>query len=129
MILTGGEPTLQVDEELVSALHAEGYFISIETNGTHPYPDGIDWVTCSPKDAFCDHAEPVIRKANELKVVFDDAHAIKPYNIAVEFRYLQPCDVDNTARNSLILRNCINYIKENPEWQLSVQMHKVIGIR
>lgn len=129
VILTGGEPTLQVDDELVRAFHAEGYFISMETNGTHSYPEGIDWVTCSPKDAFCDHAEPVIQKANELKVVFDDAHAVKSYDMAVDYRFLQPCDVDNTARNSLILSNCIKYIKENPEWQLSVQMHKVIGIR
>lgn len=129
IILTGGEPTLQVDATLIEALHQEGYFISMETNGTHPYPQGIDWVTCSPKDLFCNHAEPVVKKVDELKVVFDDTHPIKSYEIDTKYRYLQPCDVDNKARNSLILSNCIQFIKEHPEWQLSLQTHKVIGIR
>lgn len=130
VVLTGGEPTLQVDKDLVDALHQEGYFISMETNGTLPYPPGIDWVTCSPKDSFCEKAELAIREADELKVVFDDIHPIKSYDqITVKYRYVQPCDIGNKARNALILNNCIQFIKANPEWQLSIQSHKVLGIR
>lgn len=130
VILTGGEPTLQVDDLLVETLHQEGFFISMETNGTRPCPQGIDWVTCSPKDMFCEKAEPVVEKVDELKVVYDDVHPIKNYEgIHAAYRYLQPCDIGNKARNVLILSNCIRYIKANPEWQLSIQTHKVLGIR
>lgn len=129
IVLTGGEPSLQVDEQLIATLHQAGYYLSMETNGTHAVPEGIDWVTCSPKVDFTEGGELVVRKVDELKLIFDGEHLISDHGIACTFRYLQPCDVGNDSRNYLILNECIKYIKAHPEWQLSVQMHKIVGIR
>ena len=103
--------------------------LSMETNGTHTVPEGIDWVTCSPKADFVEGGAPVVKKVDELKLVFDDAHPVSDHGIEATYRYLQPCDVGNEARNRLILSNCIKYIKQHPEWQLSMQLHKILGIR
>lgn len=129
IVLTGGEPSLQVDEQLIATLHQAGYYLSMETNGTHAIPEGIDWVTCSPKVDFSEGGEPIVKQVDELKLVFDGEHQISDHGIACTFRYLQPCDVGNDSRNYLILNECIKYIKAHPEWQLSVQMHKIVGIR
>lgn len=129
IVLTGGEPSLQVDEQLIATLHQAGYYLSMETNGTHAVPEGIDWVTCSPKVDFTEGGELVVRKVDELKLIFDGEHEVSDHGIACAFRYLQPCDVGNDSRNYLILSECIKYIKAHPEWQLSVQMHKIVGIR
>ncbi|MBM0143968.1 7-carboxy-7-deazaguanine synthase QueE [Segatella copri] len=129
IVLTGGEPSLQVDEQLIATLHQAGYYLSMETNGTHAIPEGIDWVTCSPKVDFTEGGELVVRKVDELKLIFDGEHEVSDHGIACTFRYLQPCDVGNDSRNYLILSECIKYIKAHPEWQLSVQMHKIVGIR
>lgn len=129
IVFTGGEPSLQVDEQLIATLHQAGYYLSMETNGTHAIPEGIDWVTCSPKVDFTEGGELVVRKVDELKLIFDGEHEVSDHGIACTFRYLQPCDVGNDSRNYLILSECIKYIKAHPEWQLSVQMHKIVGIR
>ena len=129
IVLTGGEPSLQVDEQLIATLHQAGYYLSMETNGTHAIPEGIDWVTCSPKVDFTEGGEPAVKQVDELKLIFDGEHQISDHGIACTFRYLQPCDVGNDSRNYLILNECIKYIKAHPEWQLSVQMHKIVGIR
>lgn len=129
IVLTGGEPSLQVDEQLIATLHQAGYYLSMETNGTHAIPEGIDWVTCSPKVDFTEDGEPIVKQVDELKLIFDGEHQISDHGIASTFRYLQPCDVGNDSRNYLILNECIKYIKAHPEWQLSVQMHKIVGIR
>ena len=129
IVLTGGEPSLQVDEQLISTLHQAGYYLSMEPNGTHAIPEGIDWVTCSPKVDFIEGGEPAVKQVDELKLIFDGEHQISDHGIACTFRYLQPCDVGNDSRNYLILNECIKYIKAHPEWQLSVQMHKIVGIR
>ena len=102
----------------------------METNGTHPIPEGIDWVTCSPKSAFVkSEAHLVITQANELKLVFDDEHPVEDYGLKTEYKYLQPCDTGNASRNRLIMNHCIKFIQEHPEWQLSLQTHKIIGIQ
>lgn len=130
LVFTGGEPTLQLDDALVEAFHAEGYYLTIETNGTHPYPSGIDWVTLSPKDLFAPGGEVRITHADELKLVFDGLHPIPPYDaVTVTYRYLQPCDTGDSERNRAILAGCIDYIKAHPEWQLSLQQHKIINIQ
>lgn len=129
IVLTGGEPSLQVDEQLIATLHQADYYLSMETNGTHAIPEGIDWVTCSPKVDFTEGGEPIVKQVDELKLIFDGEHQISDHGIACTFRYLQPCDVGNDSRNYLILNECIKYIKAHPEWQLSVQMHKIVGIR
>lgn len=119
LILTGGEPTLQVDEELLRVLHEAGFFISIETNGTMPLPKGIDWVTCSPKE----NSDIVLRKVDELKIVFTGQNPERYKTlISTEHYYLQPCSTENTSE-------VIDYILQHPDWRLSLQTHKYIGIR
>lgn len=129
VVITGGEPTLQIDEALIELFHSEGYYVTIETNGTRQYPENIDWVTFSPKDAFVNNAVPAIKRANELKVVFDGKHEVRDYDVDVEYRYLQPCDTGDEHLNKEILQKCIAFIEENPEWQLSLQQHKIINVR
>lgn len=129
IVLTGGEPTLQVDENLVETLHQEDYYLSMETNGTHPIPQGIDWVTCSPKQDFTHGGMLKIKRADELKLVFDATHPVDGHGLEATYKYLQPCDMGSQEQNEHILQECINYIKLHPEWQLSLQMHKIVGIR
>lgn len=129
VVLTGGEPTLQVDEALVEALHAAGYYIAMETNGTRPYPQGIDWVTLSPKDAYVKGSGPVITEASELKVVFDAEHPVGDYpSVRVQHRCLQPCDTGDAERNVRIMQQLMQYLLAHPEWSLSLQQHKLLGI-
>lgn len=129
VVLTGGEPTLQVDETLVEVLHAAGYYIAMETNGTRHYPKGIDWVTLSPKDAYVKGGAPVITEASELKVVFDGEHPVDSYpSVLVQHRCLQPCDTGDTERNAHIMQQLMQYLLTHPEWSLSLQQHKLLGI-
>ena len=130
VVFTGGEPTLQVDEELTTLLQNWGYYIAVETNGTHLLPQGIDWITCSPKKAFVEtQAAVVIPHANELKLVFDDKHPVDCCHLKADYLYLQPCDTGNDEQNAIIMKHCIEYTKQHPEWQLSLQTHKIIGIQ
>ncbi len=131
IVLTGGEPSLQVDEDLINALHREGFYIAMETNGTRPVPTDIDWVTLSPKDCFLEHAPKLAaKKINEVKVVFDGVHDPTPYGKLGKGLYLnlQPCDTGDTTRNKEVTRQCVEYIKQHPQWHLSLQTHKLIQI-
>lgn len=132
VVFTGGEPTLQLDDALVSLLHAHRYYLTIETNGTHPHPAAIDWVTLSPKTAFVEGGAVVLRRADELKLVFDGQHApaIPPsLTTTPDHLYLQPCDTGDAARNAGILHDCIDYLLQHPAWQLSLQQHKIIHVQ
>lgn len=129
VVLTGGEPTLQVNAELIDLLHEAGFYIAIETNGTHDVPKGIDWVTCSPKQMFVGYAQPVIKQASEVKVVFDGTHEVSRCGIQSKYCYLQPCDTGDAENNRNIIKATVNYIKQHPEWQLSLQLHKILQIR
>lgn len=118
VILTGGEPSLQIDAELINALHEAGKYLCIETNGTRPLPPGIDWVTCSPKQG----ATTVLTHVDELKVVFE-GQDMKPYEqIPATHYFLQPCSCLNTEE-------VVNYVLQHPLWRLSLQTHKLINIR
>lgn len=130
-VLTGGEPSLFVTERLVEKLHEAGFFVAVETNGTHALPASIDWVTLSPKDAFTGAAGRLqLNCCNELKVVFTDAADFTPYeNIRAEHRFVQPCDTGDDERNSLILKAATAYCLAHPTWRLSLQTHKIIGVR
>lgn len=129
-VITGGEPTLQLDDALVDALHRQGYEIAIETNGTRRVPGGIDWITVSPKQAFVGtHGIPVVRRCNELKCVFDGQNAVDDYGIEADYYYLQPCDTGDNARNARIAHACMDYIMAHPRWRLSLQTHKLIGFK
>ena len=130
VVLTGGEPSLQLTDDFVSSLKEAGYFIAIETNGTHPLPQGIDWVTLSPKGSFVPRAQVVLPRCNELKLVYNGK--IDPadfLSIEAGEHYLQPCDTDNELANAVILQATIDYCKAHPLWSLSLQMHKVVGIK
>ena len=129
IVFTGGEPTLQVDEELTTLLHKWGYYLSIETNGTHNIPSGIDWVTCSPKCFFVKSAEPQIKYASEVKVVFDDKHKITDCGIDAEYYYVQPCDVGDKEKNADIVKKTVSFVESHPKWSLSLQQQKIIKIR
>lgn len=124
VVCTGGEPLLQLDPPLVAALHARGFEIAIESNGTLAAPDGIDWICISPKaDA------PVIQiKGQELKLVYPQAKALPEgfEHLAFERFWLQPMDGPDQAANTAA---AIEYCLTHPQWRLSVQTHKYIGVR
>lgn len=131
VVLTGGEPTLQVDKELVGMLKDEGFYVAMETNGTGHVPENVDWVTLSPKSCFVSHAPALVTmKVNEVKVVFDGIHDPMPYGQLGEGLYLnlQPCDTGDEHKNREVTRQCVEYIKQHPQWHLSLQTHKLISI-
>ena len=132
IVLTGGEPTLQIDIDLLLALRREHYFVQIETNGTMELSLDmhhlIDWTTLSPKDAKVN-----IRAFNELKVVYqnqdmDKYEEIENLSKTTEY-YLQPCDLKDEQVNTDIIAKTIEYIKEHPQWKLSLQTQKILNVR
>ena len=131
VVVTGGEPALQLTESLVDALHAAHKVVSVETNGTHPLPENVDWITLSPKDSWVgSQTAPVLSRADELKLLFDGTHEPSLYShIAVAHRFLQPCDMGNDARNAEIMQATVDFVKKNPAWRLSLQIHKILKIR
>ena len=148
-VLTGGEPTLQVDEDFVALLHDHGYTVAMESNGTRPAPRNLDWLTVSPK------SRPVSldgKTPDELKIVFDEStdpeaqlstlnsqlsalnSQLSTLNSQLStlnspLLFLQPCDTGNAERNAQILKQCIGYIEQHPQWRLSLQTHKLTGIK
>ena len=132
IVITGGEPALQLTQLLVDKLHEADFFIQVETNGTLPLPEGIDWVTVSPK------AAPLREdlKVDELKVLFmGDGTDPEASLLGGRFGgglvrlYLQPLDTGDEMRNRIILRDTIAYVLEHPKWSLSLQTHKLLGIK
>jgi 7-carboxy-7-deazaguanine synthase (Cx14CxxC type) len=123
VVLTGGEPMLQVDAALIDALHARGYSLAIETNGTLAVPDSIDWICVSPKAG----AKLRQTSGNELKIVYPQAGIDPADFLDLDFahRFLQPMDGPRRAENTAA---AIAYCKANPQWRLSVQTHKALGI-
>ena len=124
VVLTGGEPLLQVDEGLISALKKENIYIAVETNGTLEAPDGIDWICMSPKA----NTEIKLRKGSEVKVVYPQKN-LNPDNFNVlDFKnfYIQPMDSENYEDN---VSQSVKYCMQNPNWKLSLQTHKILGIR
>jgi 7-carboxy-7-deazaguanine synthase len=123
VVFTGGEPLLQLDAALIDSMHAHGFEIAIETNGTLPVPAGVDWVCVSPKVG----SELVVRKGSELKVVIPQiGQSLRDYE-ALEFRhfFVQPMDGPNAEQNT---RLAIDVCKRNPKWRLSLQTHKLLQI-
>jgi 7-carboxy-7-deazaguanine synthase (Cx14CxxC type) len=124
VVCTGGEPLLQLDAALVHAFHAAGLEIAVETNGTLQPPDGIDWICVSPKAG----SETVLLRGNELKLVYPQPLA-QPERFAdadFEHFYLQPMDGPELAANTAAT---IGYCLAHPQWRLSLQTHKITGIR
>lgn len=132
VVLTGGEPSLSVDDSLVEALHKRNKFLAIETNGTQKLPENIDWITLSPKDAFVGNGKVILERANELKIVFtpESVGYIEKYSeFNTSFRYLQPCDMGDELQNRVVLEKVIHYCLMHPQWILSLQIHKLIGVK
>ncbi len=122
VVFTGGEPMLQLNEELVAACKREGLEVAIETNGTIAVPDAVDWICVSPKPG----SELVQRSGHELKLVYP--HEVSPAELShLPFRhfFLQPLDGTNAAANTAA---CIDYCRRRPQWRLSLQTHKLVGI-
>ena len=125
VVCTGGEPLLQLDDAAVAALHDASFEIGVETNGTIAAPAGIDWLCVSPKAA----ASLVQTSGSELKLVYpqteDEAQPEQFRNLAFDHFYLQPCDDENLPANT---RATVDYCLRHPQWKLSVQTHKIVGI-
>ncbi|MDO4993213.1 MAG: 7-carboxy-7-deazaguanine synthase QueE [Prevotellaceae bacterium] len=136
VVITGGEPTLQLTASLTDKLHAEGFFIMLETNGTNPLPEGceIDWITCSPKlqGPSPSPIHPLhIQRIDELKVVYEGhCQDMSVYDdiIASEYR-LQPGSTGDKQKDTFITSQTIEYILAHPKWNLSLQTHKILGVR
>lgn len=124
VVCTGGEPLLQLDEPVIDALHQHGFEVAVETNGTRPAPPSLDWICVSPKAG----APFVQTSGNELKLVYPQENA-PPENFAqldFEHFFLQPMDGPTVAANTT---RAIEYCLRHPQWRLSIQTHKLIGVR
>lgn len=124
VVCTGGEPLLQLDASLIAAFHARGFTVAVETNGTQPRPEGIDWLCVSPKAG----ADLVIREGDELKLVYPQPDAMPEKFSALHFRhfFLQPMDGADSQETT---KRAIEYCMAHPQWRLSIQTHKLVGIR
>lgn len=123
VVCTGGEPLLQLDVEAIAAFRAQGLYVAVETNGTRPAPDGIDWLCVSPKA----NSSLMLTAGDEIKLVFpqQDNHPSDFEHLAFDSWRLQPLDDDDLAAN---VDAAAQFCLENPRWQLSLQTHKIIGI-
>ena len=124
VVLTGGEPLLQVDKGLINALKTENIYIAVETNGTLEAPDGIDWICMSPKA----NTEIKLRKGSEVKVVYPQKNLNPDDFNVLDFKnfYIQPMDSQSYEDN---VSQAVKYCMRNPNWKLSLQTHKILGIR
>ncbi len=124
VVCTGGEPLLQLDAALVHALHARGFEVAVETNGTRPAPEGIDWICVSPKA----DAPLVLTHGHELKLVYPQAGGAPDRYAALDFSHfsLQPMDGPQLEANT---QAAVAYCLAHPRWRLSLQTHKALGLR
>jgi 7-carboxy-7-deazaguanine synthase (Cx14CxxC type) len=124
VVCTGGEPLLQLDAAAVEALHAEGFEVAVETNGTQEAPAGLDWICVSPKA----DAPLVLTHGSELKLVYPQPQAMPERFAALDFQHflLQPMDGPAVVENT---RSALDYCLRHPQWRLSLQTHKLLGIR
>lgn len=126
VVLTGGEPLLQVDQTLVDALHGARFEIALETNGTKLPPQGIDWICVSPKA----NAPVILTQGHELKLVYPQLEN-QPCDfdeLDFQFFYLQPLDTGETKSHQANIKATLNYCLKHPKWQLSLQTHKILGV-
>lgn len=124
IVFTGGEPLLQLDSGLTAMLKAKGCEIAVETNGTQPLPDGVDWVCVSPKAG----SRLALRSGSELKLVYpqDGLEPSELEELDFEYFYLQPMDGPDRLHNTEL---ATEYCLTHPKWRLGVQLHKILGVR
>lgn len=130
VVITGGEPSLQLTGSLIEKLHHVGKFVAVETNGTHPLPSNTDWITLSPKDAYLNtsSSKPILTKVDEIKIVYNGQPPHTYPQISAKHHFLQPCDTGNMEINNRNLQETIAYCLKHPKWRLSLQTHKIIHI-
>jgi 7-carboxy-7-deazaguanine synthase (Cx14CxxC type) len=124
VVCTGGEPLLQLDQPLIDAFHARGFRVAVETNGTQPAPRSIDWICVSPKAGA-----PLVQQwGDEIKLVFPQPNAMPDRFASMKFEnfFLQPMDGPAVEENT---RLAVEYCMLHPQWRLSIQTHKLLGIR
>ncbi|WP_031516514.1 7-carboxy-7-deazaguanine synthase [Streptomyces sp. NRRL F-5123] len=124
VVCTGGEPLLQLDEDLIDALHGRGFEIAVETNGTRPAPHGIDWLCVSPKIG----STLVLTRGDELKLVYPQAGGEPAQFEDLDFRHFRLQPLDDAHRENHT-RAAVEYCMKNPRWTLSLQTHKYLGIQ
>ncbi|MBQ9554915.1 MAG: radical SAM protein [Muribaculaceae bacterium] len=132
IVLTGGEPSLWIDEDFVMGLKTmTGKTIAIETNGTRPLPHSIDWVTLSPKTGLGDSGDVpiVLTRCDELKVVYLGQDLTQYDSITATHRYLQPCWVNDEQQCRRNMQATVQAVLDNPHWCLSLQTHRILGIQ
>ena len=124
VVLTGGEPLLQADQNLIDTLKSNNIFIAIETNGTLLPPQGIDWICMSPKA----NTDIKLRRGNELKIVFpqEDIDPLDFSHYEYDYFFIQPMDSKNLDQN---INQSVSFCRKHPSWELSLQTHKILGIR
>jgi len=124
VICTGGEPLVQLDAQLIAALHGKGFEIAVETNGTIIPPPGIDWICISPKAG----TELLLRSGDELKLVFPQlgAEPEKYENLDFQYFFLQPMDSSDREANR---QRTLDYVLADPQWRISLQLHKILGVK
>lgn len=133
VVLTGGEPSLFVTDELIEALHKAGKFVAIETNGTNRVPDAIDWVTCSPKIGMAEGADRIrLQRADEIKVVNVGQDLEQYFHLPglapCRNMYLQPCYVADEEARLHNMEDTVAKVKADPRWRLSAQLHRFLSI-
>ena len=131
VVLTGGEPSLFIDEAFVTKLKQKtNKTIAIETNGTRPLPSNLDWVTFSPKSAFKGgHEAPcVLKRCDELKVVYLGQDLSQYDDIQAKYRFLQPCFCEDEMQRKANMKACVEAVKSQQNWRLSIQIHRVLNI-
>ena len=131
VVLTGGEPSLFINEAFVDELKQKtNKTIAIETNGTRPLPANLDWVTLSPKAAFAggDIFPCVVNRCDELKVVYLGQDLAQYDDIVARYRFLQPCYEENVEQRKANMQACVEAVKAFPNWRLSLQIHRVLNI-
>lgn len=135
-VITGGEPTLQLEQELIDAIHNTGMSIAIETNGTHPVPEDIDFVTVSPKTPYEGDvaAKVVVTECDEVKVIMTEKISVETIRefertIKADYYYIQPCDCGYIEPNKKVMQRAVEFVKYHPNWRLSLQQQKILNVR
>jgi len=124
VVLTGGEPSLQVDDALVLALSDRGFKVHVETNGTKALPPTVDWITLSPKPP----AAAVPQRYDEVKVIFGGVGDVEQFAWLAPRAYLQPRWFEDPSKREASVRKCAEYVLHHPRWTMGVQLHKMMGL-
>ena len=134
-VITGGEPSLQLEPELIVRLKNDGYMVCVETNGTGELPINVDFITISPKEPFVGgvSSKVILEQCEEIKVVMTsditDEQVLAYEDIPAGYYFIQPCDTGFIKDNKKIMNRCVEFVKNHPNWRLSLQQQKILNVR